>query len=364
MSAHAPESPQRDPIALAQVAMNPSVQAAVAAARDFLEMEVAFATEFVGDQQVLRSLSGDVESFGLHEGQSIPSSDLYCRRILDGRLPRLISDVRGHEAASLLPVTELLGIGAFVSVPIMLSGGDCYGTLCAMSHHSEPLLRDRDAQFLHVLARMIGDQVERERLAERARTLEIQAAAVNTLSIALAARDGYTGDHSDAVVALARGVGRALGLDDSELADVERAALLHDIGKIRVPDAILNKPGPLDDAEWALMRQHPAFGADLIADVPGLAQLAPVLRAEHERWDGRGYPDGLAGEAIALPARIVLVCDAYDAMTSDRPYRRSLGRERALREIEAGAGTQFCPTCSRALLDVLAASTTGRRAAA
>lgn len=133
---------------------------------------------------------------------------------------------------------------------------------------------------------MIGDQVERERLAERARELEIQAAAVKTLSVALAARDGYTGDHSEAVVTLAAEVGRDLGLTEAELVDVHRAALLHDIGKLAIPDAILHKAGPLDDHEWERMREHPLFGQQLLAGVPGLEHLAPVLRAEHERWDG------------------------------------------------------------------------------
>ncbi len=183
------------------------------------------------------------------EGQSVLSSDLYCRRILAGELPRPIADVRAHETAALVPVTELRGIGAFVSVAITLSDGEAYGTLCAASSHAEPLLRDRDVQFLHVLARMIGDQIERERLTRRTRELEIQAAAVNTLSVALAARDGYTGDHSAAVVSLAVAVGRDLGLDDAQLVDVERAALLHDIGKLAIPDAILHKAGPLDEAE-------------------------------------------------------------------------------------------------------------------
>ncbi|CAA9480926.1 MAG: hypothetical protein AVDCRST_MAG38-1994 [uncultured Solirubrobacteraceae bacterium] len=350
-----PNTSSRDPIALAQVAANPSIEAAVAAVRDFLEMEVAFASEFVGDHQVLRQISGDTESFGgVAVGASVPSSHLYCRRIIAGELPRLITDVRGHELARLVPITDMLGIGAFVSVPITLSDGDHYGTLCAASRHPEPRLEDRDVQFLHVLARMIGDQVERERLTRRTRELEVQAAAVTTLSVALAARDGYTGDHSEAVVRLAVEVGRQLGLGEAELIDVERAALLHDIGKLAIPDAILHKDRPLDAAEWGVMRRHPILGAQLIAGVPSLEHLQPVLRAEHERWDGGGYPDGLAGEAIPLPARIVFVCDAYHAMTSDRPYRRALGHECALAEIEAGAGSQFCPTTSRALLTVLA----------
>lgn len=115
------------------MAAHPSVDAAVAAARDFLQMEVAFAGEFVGDQQVLRKICGDAESFGLSEGQSVRSSDLYCRRIIAGELPQLLADVRGHDAAALMPITEVLRIGAFVSVPITFSSGDHYRTLCAAS---------------------------------------------------------------------------------------------------------------------------------------------------------------------------------------------------------------------------------------
>ena len=344
----------RDPIALARLAIDPSVEAAVAAVRDFLAMEVAFVTEFVGDEQFFRFVDGDGRSFGLRAGASLPSDQLYCRRILAGELPQLLADSRGHEAARRMPVTTAAEIGAFVSVPVKLSDGHCYGTLCAASHVAQLLLRDRDVQFLHVLARMIADHVERERLAEHARRLELQASAVSALSGALAARDGYTGEHSAAVVELALAVGRALGLDARQLADVERVAVLHDVGKLAIPDALLHKPGPLDEREWALMREHPVVGSELIAGVPALQHLRPVLRADHERWDGKGYPDGLAGEAIPLAARLTLVCDAYHAMTSDRPYRPALGHDVAIREIAAGAGSQFCPSCCRALLDVLA----------
>lgn len=111
------------------------------------------------------------------------------------------------------------------------------------------------------------------------------------------------------------------------------------------------------------MRRHPILGAQMIAGVPGLDHLEPVLRAEHERWDGAGYPDGLAGNAIPLAARIVFVCDAYHAMTSDRPYRLALDHERAVAEIEDGAGSQFCPTCAPALVRALAAVGDGRLAA-
>ncbi len=127
-------------------------------------------------------------------------------------------------------------------------------------------------------------------------------------------------------------------------------ALLHDIGKVGIPDAILQKQGPLDEQEWQLMRQHPVVGEHIIAGTPGLSHLAPAMRSEHEHWDGHGYPDGLIGEEIPLPSRITLACDALNAMTNDRPYRPAMTLEHAQDELLACAGTQFDPQIVDALL--------------
>lgn len=189
-------------------------------------------------------------------------------------------------------------------------------------------------------------------LSERPRR-EVREGKVFALLAALAARDGSTEQHSQAVVKLALPVGRHLGLDVDSLRDLEHAALLHDIGKIGLPDGILSKPGPLTEEEWVQMRRHPAIGEDIIASMSTLAHLAPVMRAGHERWDGRGYPDGLCGTAIPLLARIVFVCDAMHAMTSNRPYRRAMPVEDALHELEESSGTQFCPTTVTAALEVM-----------
>jgi diguanylate cyclase (GGDEF)-like protein/putative nucleotidyltransferase with HDIG domain len=178
--------------------------------------------------------------------------------------------------------------------------------------------------------------------------------SLRALLAAVNARDSYTAMHSREVVTLARGVARQLGLDEAQRSAVERIALLHDLGKIAVPDAILRKPGPLTSHEQMLMRQHPVVGADILASMPELAHLAPAVRAEHERWDGSGYPDRLAGEQIPIAARIVFVCDAYHAMTSNRPYRRAMSTSAAREEIRREAGAQFCPYASVALLDMLA----------
>jgi putative nucleotidyltransferase with HDIG domain len=347
------QRPRHDLADLGDVAVRPSVERAVAAVRDFLGMELAFATEFVDGQQLFRVLRGDGDSFGVHEGLAMPLEQTYCQRVLEGRLPNLMADVRGDDRTASLPVTETAEFGAFVSVPITFSDGQFYGTLCAASHHAQPSLEYRDLQLLHVFARLIADQIERQQLQDSARILELHAMAANTLIAALEARDGYTSEHSKAVVGLAAIVAERLGLGDAAVAQVRQAALLHDIGKIAIPDAILNKPGPLTDQEWEIMRTHPISSERIVRDAPVGEHLGPVLRAEHERWDGTGYPDGLAGEAIPLASRITFVCEAYHAMISDRPYRQALSPDAAREQIAAGAGTQFCPTCARALLDVL-----------
>jgi diguanylate cyclase (GGDEF)-like protein len=142
-----------------------------------------------------------------------------------------------------------------------------------------------------------------------------------------------------------------MGSDDAT--SVGQVALLHDIGKVGVPDAILQKPGRLTGPEWDVMREHPSIGAQIVSAIGSLSHLAPAVRAEHERWDGAGYPDGLAGEAVPLASRICFVCDAWHAMTSDRPYRRALTPDEARSEIERHTGTQFCPTTVAALKRVL-----------
>jgi len=161
-------------------------------------------------------------------------------------------------------------------------------------------------------------------------------------------------DHSCDVARLSRCVGERLGVVGVELDELAQAAELHDIGKMAVPEAILRKPGHLDAAEWAFMRQHTVIGERMLNAAPSLAPLAPLVRASHERWDGRGYPDGLAGEAIPLAARIIAVCDAFHAMISDRPYRAPLAAEAALDELRRSAGSQFDPAVVDAVAQELA----------
>jgi diguanylate cyclase (GGDEF)-like protein len=176
---------------------------------------------------------------------------------------------------------------------------------------------------------------------------------IAALASALGERDRYTGDHSESVVDLAARVGESLGLDVAAIARLRTIALLHDIGKVGVPDEILHKPGPLDEREWEIMRQHPVIGERIIRAIPGMGAIARAVRHEHERWDGGGYPDGLAGDEIPIEARIILACDAYHAMVSDRPYRKAMAHRDAVAELTANAGIQFDPRVVEALVGYL-----------
>jgi diguanylate cyclase (GGDEF)-like protein len=193
-------------------------------------------------------------------------------------------------------------------------------------------------------------------LAERRRD-ELEGsyvATIGALASALDAKDRYTEAHSRETAALAVAVGRRLGLDAERLRFLEYAAYLHDIGKIGMPGHLLNKPGPLTSDEMQIMKEHPVIGERIIASVPFLAPVRRVVRAEHERWDGTGYPDGLKGEEIPIEARIIHACDAFHAMASDRPYRQALARPAILRELRSQAGQQFDPVVAQTLLEVLA----------
>jgi HD-GYP domain-containing protein (c-di-GMP phosphodiesterase class II) len=172
------------------------------------------------------------------------------------------------------------------------------------------------------------------------------SAAQQTLDLArivLEVQEPELGEHSTHVAELAGRVAQRLGIEGQALAEVIRAAELHDIGKIAIPFSILHKAGPLDDEEWELMRRHATIGGTILGAAPALAAVADVVRASHERWDGSGYPRGLGGEDIPLTSRIVFACDAFDAMTAVRPYRESLSEIEALDELSRCAGTQFDP---------------------
>ena len=166
---------------------------------------------------------------------------------------------------------------------------------------------------------------------------------ISAIARAVEARDSYTGGHVERVRLHSRRIGETLGLSGTALRQLEFGAVLHDVGKIGIPDAILQKPSSLDPEEWTFMRHHPEIGRRVLEGIGFLADALDAVGCHHERWDGAGYPDGLLGPSIPLFGRIVAVADAYDAMVTDRPYRPGMRPEVALAEIERSRGTQFDP---------------------
>jgi putative nucleotidyltransferase with HDIG domain len=200
-------------------------------------------------------------------------------------------------------------------------------------------------------------QFSKERRARLEQLVELNDAYQGTallLGDVIEADDTYTGEHCKGVVRLALDVAGALGLNADERRNVEFAALLHDVGKIAVPKEIINKPGKLDDREWAIIKTHTLEGQKMLERVGGfMREVGEIVRSSHERWDGEGYPDGLSGEDIPLEARIVSACDAFNAMTTTRSYRQAMRFPDAVAELTSNAGGQFDPQVVQALVRVI-----------
>jgi|1186.fasta_scaffold04073_2 putative nucleotidyltransferase with HDIG domain len=211
-----------------------------------------------------------------------------------------------------------------------------------------------EVRLCQALAAEAGLMVARAQMAERLE--EAYIATLGALAAALEAKDAYTNDHASQIADLAGAVCDHLGVPSSDTRIVRLGALLHDIGKIGIPEEILRKPGPLTDEEMRRMQEHPDIGARILEPVPYFAEMVPLVRSSHERFDGRGYPDGLSGGDIPLGSRVIAVCDAYHAMTEDRVYRKALSLEGAIKEIERCSGTQFDPACAAALIAVVRGS--------
>jgi putative nucleotidyltransferase with HDIG domain len=212
---------------------------------------------------------------------------------------------------------------------------------------------DHDVKILQILADQLAIALENARLYQELEEAYLQA--VLSLANAMEVRDSYTGGHSQRLAQWAGAVARQLGCSEEEIQAVHWAALLHDIGKIGVPDAILKKPGELTDEEWEVMKQHPELGAQIVAPVKNLKQVAPLIRYHQEEYIGTGYPYGLRKEEIPLGARILAVVDAYSAITDERVYRKGRSHAEALAEMQRCAGTQFDPQVVKAFLQVIQA---------
>ncbi|HET7171481.1 MAG TPA: HD-GYP domain-containing protein [Gaiellales bacterium] len=264
---------------------------------------------------------------------------------------RQIVVLEGDEVDALAAATGVPRLGAcYTLVPIGERAGNRAVMIVQRGRRRGPP-SERDERMLLGIADQALLAIDNRALVD-----ELEAAFVATmqsLANALETKDEYTGDHAQALVWMAEEVARRLDLGGVALRDVGVAAALHDVGKIGIPASILEKPGPLTDDEWEVMRTHPELGARIMEPVPALAGARSIVLACHEHWDGSGYPHGLAGDDIPLGARIILACDAFHAMTSDRVYRQAIPVEAAIDELRQCAGQHFEPRIVDVLVEVV-----------
>ncbi|MBI4786460.1 MAG: GAF domain-containing protein [Chloroflexi bacterium] len=250
----------------------------------------------------------------------------------------LVMDKNHNYPAMLSSAAEREGIRAAASLPLNVAG-DIVGAL-DVCFKTERVFADEEIRVLKALAEQAAVALQNARLVEHIH--DSYLGTIRALAATVEAKDPYTRGHSDLVRQLAVAIGHQLGLGARQIEFLNLGALFHDLGKIGISEAILNKPGGLTPEEWTEMRRHPIIGERILLKVPALAEVLPIVRHHHERFDGKGYPDGISSREC-IPAAIIAVCDSYQAMTSDRPYRAALSHSAAIEEIRAGSGTQFVP---------------------
>ncbi len=289
-----------------------------------------------------------VRPAGAYSSVSEFASSTVVRQAMEARDAFIVHDVRMdsrlQDAASVL----LAGVRSVICVPLLgRSGaiGALYADKLGLEQFAPDLAEYASAFAGHAAAALETAQLYDDRERHFRATLQAFAKAID-------ARDRYTAGHSERVTAYTLVLARQSGQHATEFETIRRAGLLHDIGKVGVPDAVLLKPGKLDAAERTLIEAHVTIGYDMLVTLPFLGASLPAVRGHHERWDGAGYPDRLAGLGIHPHARLMAVADSYDAMTSARPYRAALSAEEAARRLRADSGTQFDPAAV-ALFDVV-----------
>ncbi|MBG0791014.1 MAG: response regulator [Desulfovibrionaceae bacterium] len=321
----------------------------VALARDRLIL-------LIDDSKAVRSIMGDGLRRAGFKVEAAQNGE-EALEVLDSVVPDLIlmdlimpginglelcREIQSREALASVPIVVMSRVSDKVVMRRMIQDG-------ISAYVTKPIGINN---LVQVLKRILSEQfhlmrVEQKRLAaERNLTL----GSITSLVRALEARDKYTCGHSESVTGIAMGVARHLGFSNNDMARLHIAGLLHDLGKIGVRDNVLLKPGKLTDAEYEHIKEHTTVVADILAPLPGMKDVLLAASSHHERWDGSGYPKGLKGEEIPFIGRIIAVADVYDAMTSDRVYRKALSGETAVKTITEGRGVLFCPECVDAFL--------------
>ncbi|MCW5873881.1 MAG: GAF domain-containing protein [Anaerolineales bacterium] len=299
-----------------------------------------------GDRLIIHAVAGKLPPSQV--GLELPiQDDKFAHPLLFEQRTVLYEDISQHPDWLQIPGAEQ--IKSWIGAPL-IARGNCIGVL-TIDGYTANQFSQADADLVASFAIHAGIALENVRLFEEAQDAYLQT--VSALASAIDVRDTYTSGHSQRLVDLAVETGRLLGCTADELTDIKWGALLHDIGKIGVPDEILRKPSSLEQAELEVMRQHPEIGARIVEPVRNLASVAPIIRAHQERYDGSGYPDGLKGEQIPKIARIISVADAYVAMTDERVYREARTKEEAIAELKRCSGSQFDPNVVNAFLQVV-----------
>jgi response regulator RpfG family c-di-GMP phosphodiesterase len=318
------------------------------------------------DTASLMVLDDSTRTLAIEAAVGLPADIVATARL------RLGEGIAGRVAATREPLILIPGVCGCEDVRARLLRPELTAALCVPllrkdrvvgvlnvgKHRPGASFTQADIELVSVLCRQAAVLVDNVRLFNEvsAKVGELETAHFDTIKAlagALESKDFYTRHHSDRTVVHAELTGQRLGLSIEERLHLRYAAILHDIGKIGIPETILNKPARLTEEEYALMKRHPLIGAAIVEHVAFLRPVLPLIRHDHERWDGLGYPDGLQGEAIPIGARIIAVVDAYDAMAVDRIYRKAPGHEFALRELRRCAGTQFDPAVVEAFLSIV-----------
>ena len=259
--------------------------------------------------------------------------------------PQIISSA--EEIGKVFPLTKDYRIGSLITYPL-LAQGKIMGILYLARHDSAQPFTAGELQSLSILAGKAATAMENSRLYQQLE--QAYLSTINALANAVEARDVYTKGHTERVWYLAETLAKKLNWSEEQLSQVKMGSILHDIGKIGVPDSILNKPLPLTREEFEIMKKHPQMGAKMLEGISFLEPALPYVLYHHERYDGKGYPIGLSGEDIPIEGRLMAVVDTFDAITSDRPYRKNLGYQKAIQELTKHSGTQFDPEIAQALV--------------
>lgn len=271
----------------------------------------------------------------------------FARHALAGREPILVEDMQESDRFLESEDDVRFRARSVLAIPL-ISEGEPVGVLNFGGDAREASFTPQDRDLVVTLGRHVAVALEKGQLVEGLK--RTVADSIRALAGAIEAKDSYTRGHSDRVTHYSRLIAQSMGVPPLEIGVIVNAAILHDVGKIGVPEAVLHKPGRLDEEEFGYIQRHPEVGVEIVREIFAMADTLPIIRHHHERVDGRGYPGRVGGGDIPLGARILAVADTYDAMTSDRPYRKGLAAEVAYEEIERCTGTQFDPDVARAFL--------------